>query len=229
MSSYNLLREITKLRDLLLSLTDLVDEQFANATDALLRRDLELAKEVVKRDDEVDDLELKIDEQCERIFALYQPVAVDLRMIITAIKINTDLERMGDHCRNMARNTKHVVHTPEVLKATRLHDMADLSRDMMHKVQDSFLEQDRVLARKVLALDKRVNRLHRENFDALVKHAQENPDQTEAVAHILTTSKALERISDHTKNIAEQVIYLIEGVDIRHQSDEELQSIPELE
>lgn len=220
-SSHSLLRQIKKLRDLLLEMTDLVDEQFAHAVDALLNRDLELAEEVVARDDEVDALELDIDEQCERILALYQPVAVDLRMLIVAVKINTDLERMGDHCKNMARNTKYVQHAPEALACTRLREMADTSRQMLHKVQDAFLNRDRVLARRVLAMDQQVDRLHEENFYALVDHAKEHPDQAEPVAHLITASKALERISDHAKNIAEGVVFLIEGVDIRHRSAQE--------
>jgi len=230
LDSHDLLKEIRELRDLLLQMSDLVDEQFANAIDALLNRDAELAKQVAERDDEVDALELKIDEQCERILALYQPVAVDLRTIIVAVKINTDLERMGDHAKNLARNTKHVVCAPEALTCTRLREMADTSRSMLHKVQDAFLERDRVLARKVLALDRQVNRLHRENFYALVEHAQNHPEQAEPVAHLLTASKALERFSDHAKNIAEGVVFLIEGVDIRHgglqETGEEKESAP---
>lgn len=208
--------EINILRSLLLEMTDLVDEQFADALNALLSRDTELAQQVRRRDDEVDALELKIDRQCERILALHQPVADDLRMLIIAVKINTDLERIGDHAKNIAKNTPHVEHAPEALAVTRLDEMADSARRMLREVQDAFQRRDRLKAREVVAQDQQVDRLHQENFRALVAFGQQHPDQIEAVAHLITASKALERISDHAKNIAESVVFLIEAVDIRH-------------
>ncbi len=208
--------ELKVLRDLIFEMFDRVDEQFADAINALLNRDVELADIVRSRDDIIDALELKIDWQCERILARFQPVAADLRMIITAIKVNTDLERIGDHCKNLAKNTRHVVHTPEPLKVTRFQEMVDISRRMLREVQDAFIQGDIRLARRVLLEDKEIDELHRENFCALVNYCKEHPDHAEAVAHLLTASKALERISDHVQNIAEGVVFLIEGVDIRH-------------
>lgn len=208
--------EIQELRSLLLEMSDRVDEQFADAINALMTRDIDLAERVVRRDDLVDEMELKVDHQCERILALHQPVAADLRMIITAVKINTDLERIGDHCKNIAKNTPNVVNVPALLDAVRLQEMADESRGMLRQVQDSFVEGDRLLARKVLARDLRVDRLHKENFAALVEYGRNHPADIEAVAHLITASKALERVSDHAKNIAESVVFLIEGQDIRH-------------
>jgi phosphate transport system protein len=208
--------ELKLLRDLLLEMSDLVDEQFADAMNALLNRDVELAMRVRERDNEVDAMEMKIDHQCERIMALQQPVAADLRMLITAVKINTDLERIGDHCKNLAKNTLHIVDAPEVLAATRIQEMADVSRAMLRQVQDAFLKRDRMLARRVLASDLQMDRLHEENFYALVNYCKKHPEHAEQVAHLVTASKALERISDHAKNIAESVVFVIEGVDIRH-------------
>lgn len=215
--------ELDVLRSQLVKMGDLVDEQFAGAVNALLNRNEELAEEVYKRDDEVDALEIAVDQQCERILALHQPVADELRMIITAVKINTDLERIGDHCKNIAKNTPYLVHNPDALAATRLNEMADISRSMLRKVQDAFLQSNRLEAQRVLATDQQVDRIHRENFHALLSFGEKHPEAIEAVAHLLTASKALERIADHAKNIAESVIFLIEAIDVRHRrlSEEE--------
>ena len=208
--------ELRLLRDLIFEMFDRLEEQFTDAIDALLNRDVELAEIVISRDDVIDALELKIDWQCERILARFQPVAADLRMLITAIKVNTDLERIGDHCKNLAKNTKYVVTSPEPLQVTRFREMVDIARKMLREVQDAFLKGDIKLARRVLLEDAEIDALHKENFYALVNYCKEHPECAEAVAHLITASKALERISDHVQNVAEGVVFLIEGVDIRH-------------
>jgi len=208
--------ELKVLRELVLEMSYLVDEQLAEAMNALTKGDVELAQRVRHRDDEIDALEMKLDRQCERILALHHPVASDLRLIILAVKVNTDLERIGDHSKNLAKNVAHVKDMPDVLKATRLPEMADAARAMLREAQDAFSTEDRVRAREILARDRQVDRLHKENFAALVKYGQEHPECMTPVAHLITASKGLERISDHVKNIAESIIFLIEGLDIRH-------------
>lgn len=210
--------ELQALRRLLLTMTDLVDAQLADALNALLEHDVTLAETVVRRDRDVDALELQVDRQCERILALHAPVAADLRTLITAVKVNTDLERIGDHCRNMARNTPHVPAPFDLFEHTAIPEMADISRAMLRRVQEAFLKHDRLLARKVIASDMQVNRLHTQNFEAMVAYARAHPDQAAAVAHLLSVSKALERVADHVKNIAGNVVFLIEGVDLRRQA-----------
>lgn len=208
--------ELQELHALLVEMADLVDEQFSNAMNSVISGNIGDASEVVVRDDEVDALELAIDRQCERILALYQPVSRELRMLIVAIKINTDLERIGDHCKNVAKNAKYLATAPEVFAQTQIAEMADQSRIMLREVQDAFLERDTLKARRVLAKDRHVDRMHRETFYKLIELARETPEYMEAVGHVITMSKALERISDHAKNIAEAVVYLMEGIDIRH-------------
>jgi phosphate transport system protein len=209
-------QELASLRGLIAEMANRVDEQFADAMNALLQGDVALAERVVERDDRIDALELRIDDQCERILALHAPVAADLRMLIMAVKINTDLERIGDHCRNLSRNAEHLKDMPGLLAETRLPKMADMSRTMLREAQTAFLENDRLRARKVIARDLQVNRLHAETFDRLVALTEEKPEQADVIAHLLTASKALERISDHTKNIAQSIVFLVEGEDIRH-------------
>jgi phosphate transport system protein len=208
--------ELRILWDLLVRMSEVVDEQLADAIDALSNCDLDLAERVRDRDDEVDALELQIDHQCERILALHTPVAVDLRLLITAVKVNTDLERIGDHAKNLAKNTPFIAGCSDLLDETRIPEMADTARRILHEVQDAFMKRDRVLARKVIAHDLEIDRLHKETIETLVRLTRENPENTETLVHLVTMSKAIERVADHAKNIAESVVFLIEGVDIRH-------------
>jgi phosphate transport system protein len=222
-------QELALLRGLIAEMANHVDSQFADAMNALLQANMDLAEQVVDGDDAVDALELRIDEQCERILALHAPVAVDLRMLIMAVKINTDLERIGDHCRNLSRNARHLVGAPGLLEQTRIPKMADMSRTMLREAEVAFLENDRLKARKVIARDLQVNRLHDETFTTIVEMLEAGHEHAEALSHLLTVSKALERISDHTKNIAQGVVFMVEGRDIRHRglADEEAPSSEE--
>jgi phosphate transport system protein len=211
-----LARELAELRGRLLDMATIVAEQFTDAVDALLDRDLERAEAVMARDQEVDAIELEVDKYCERILARHQPVATDLRTLLTVEKINTDLERIGDHCRNLARNTEHVTEAPGVLDSIKLREMSVTARRMLDDAKQAFLDRDVELARRIPELDDEVDRLHHENFRTLVDYIRAHPEHAEAAAHLITASKALERISDHSTNIAKSVVFLIEGVDLRH-------------
>lgn len=211
-----LTRELAELRSRLLDMATIVAEQFTDAVEALLDHDVEKAERVVARDREVDALELEVDKYCERILARHQPVATDLRTLLTVEKINTDLERIGDHCRNVARNTEHVTQAPGILESLKLREMGRTARRMLDQAKQAFLDQDAELARRIPELDDEVDRLHDENFQALVDYIKKNPEHAEAAAHLITASKAMERISDHSTNIAKGVVFLIEGIDIRH-------------
>ena len=208
--------ELQILRNLLVQMAELVDEQLADAINAVSTCDVELGARVHQRDDEVDALELEVDHQCTRILALHTPVAVDLRLIITAVKLNTDLERIGDHAKNLAKHTRNLEGCLDLIQRTPIEEMASMARRILLEAQDSFLKRDRVMARQVLAQDRQVDRLYRETFDTIVRICREEPEQAEACAQLITMSKAIERIADHAKNIAEAIVFLIEGVDIRH-------------
>ena len=209
--------ELNALRGHLLDMAQLVDEQFADAVNALVQSDAELGEQVAARDHEIDAMELAIDRHCERILALHTPVAADLRMLIMAVKTNTDLERIGDHCRNLARYVRPLAEWPDLIEQATIPQMADLARDMLRQAEQSFLEKDRVHARQVIARDHQVNRLHAQNLTDLIAQLSTHPDRAEALSYLITTSKAIERISDHAKNIAQGVVFLVEGTDIRHQ------------
>lgn len=219
--------DLDHLRALLLEMTDTVDAQFSLAVQALLDRNLEQADGVFEGDREVDALEIEIDGLCERILARQQPVARDLRLLITAIKITTDIERIGDHCKSLARNISDIKRAPDLLRETQFTDMVDESRRMLRQAQDAFQKEDALLARKVIARDRHVNRIHGDNFDALVAAISEHPEHVEAGAHMIAANKAIERIGDHVKNIAESIVFLIEGEDIRHRGLKKEASTPE--
>jgi phosphate transport system protein len=213
--------ELTTLRELLIEMSQVVDEQIRDAIRAVSTCDLDLAQRIRDRDDEVDGLELKIDHHCERILALHNPVAVDLRLIIFAVKINTDLERIGDHAKNLAKNTRYLAEAPHLVDETRITEMADMARSVLKDAQRAFITRDRVLARTVLARDRQIDTHYLENFFAIVENARNRPEHAEVWMHLATMAKAIERIADHAKNIAESVIFLVEGTDIRHRRVEE--------
>lgn len=213
--------ELSTLRDLLVEMSLVVDEQIRDAIKAVTRCDLDLAQHVRDRDDEVDAFELKVDHQCERILALHNPVAVDLRLIIFAVKVNTDLERIGDHAKNLAKNTKYLADAPHLIMETDIPEMADMARSVLKDAHQAFIKRDRVIARQVLSRDRQIDSFYLDNFFRIVDNAKVMPEYAEAWMHLVTMSKGIERIADHAKNIAESVIFLVEGTDIRHRRVEE--------
>jgi phosphate transport system protein len=207
---------LENLRGLLVRMSDLVSDQFTEAVDALVRGDTQLAESVRRRDDEVDRMELEVDRLAERLLALYQPVAGDLRSLIIAVKVNTDLERIGDHAKNIAKEVPHVAGAPAAIGATRLPEMADAVRSMLRQAHESYRERDRALASRVMAYDREVDRLHKENLAGLEAHVREHPEEFAAAVHLFTASKSMERIADHAKNVARGVVFVMEGEDLRH-------------
>lgn len=208
--------QLRTIRGLLARMAALVDEQFADAVDALLRQDVGMAGRVHRRDDEIDALELEVDHEAERVLALHQPVARDLRTIIAAVKMNNDLERIGDHAKNLAKYTPELTCI-DAVSCAQLGDLADDARAMLRDVYAAFENQDRVAADRILALDDRLDDRIDESFAAVVAYGRENPSEYHSVAYLVLTLKAIERIGDHVKNIAQSVVFIVEGEDIRHQ------------
>ena len=210
--------QLRTIRDHLSRMADLVEEQFTDAVDALLRRDVAMAERVHRRDDEVDVLELEVDHEVERVLALHQPVAHDLRTIITAVKMNNDLERIGDYAKNLAKYTPDLT-CADAVACARLGDLADAARGMLREVYAAFEGQDLPAAYRVLDQDDRLDARIDESFEAVVSYGREHPEEYHSVAYLILALKAVERIGDHVKNIAQSVVFLVEGEDIRHQRD----------
>ena len=217
-SSRQLDEELAVLRQLLSDMSELVEEQVANAINAVSGNDLELARQVRAKDDDVDRLELEVDYQCERILALFTPVAVDLRFIISAVKINTDLERIGDHAKNLAKHVCETGLSVELVAETNIREMADEVRWMLRNAHEAFFRRDQVLARKIIVYDQRVDRLYGEMITTTGRLIRTWPDQADEIIHLVHIGKSVERMADHAKNIGKIVVFLVEGVDIRHQS-----------
>ena len=213
--------KLERLRTLQEEMLRCVTKQFEEAALALLERDTERAAKVRRSDDEIDALELRIDSLCERILALHTPVAVDLRLILTAVKINTDLERIGDHAKNLAKSTAPLSDWETFLNQTHLTDLARTVRDNLAGAAQAFLDQDPDLARKVIERDEEANQYYADIFDTTAQLIREHPEGSEALIYLVTAAKALERIGDHAKNIAESIVFLEEGKDIRHGGLEE--------
>jgi phosphate transport system protein len=172
---------------------------------------------VILRDREVDALEKEVDELCILILALRQPAASDLRRITTALKVVTDLERMGDLCVNIARSAIELNREPEVKPYVDIPAMARAVRDMVRRSLDAFVEEDPELAREVVCADRDVDRLYNRIFGQILAAMTESPAASGALARHLFVARHLERIGDHATNIAEQVIFLVVGRDVRHE------------
>lgn len=213
----HLQREIEGLKRLITALSTVVEESVRKAVRSIEERDAALAKEVIERDWVIDEQEVRVEEECLKILALHQPVAIDLRFIIAALKINNDLERMGDLAVNIAERTVFL-HDREPIQAPFAFDeMCGKTLAMLRGSLDSLFDMDAALARRVLASDDEVDEINREMYAKIGAAIQADPSRTDRLLSYLSTSRHLERIADATTNIAEDVIYMIEGTIVRHQ------------
>jgi phosphate transport system protein len=213
-------RDIDKLKKQLLSLCALVDEQVQLAVRALLERDAELAAEVRKRDLGVDQREVEVEEECLKTLALHQPVAVDLRFIVAALKINNDLERIGDLAVNIARKARAFAGQPSVPIPFDLAGMSEKTLAMLQDSLDCLVNLDAEKAQDVCGRDDAVDGMKRDIRHQVEEMIAADPPQTSTLLRLLAASRNLERIADLATNIAEDVIYMVEGKIIRHQEGE---------
>jgi phosphate transport system protein len=213
----HLQRDLDNLQRDLLTLAGSVEEAIQLATRSLQERDADLAGQVVDGDDVIDQEENQIEEECLKILALHQPVAVDLRRIASAMKINTDLERMADLAEDIAERALHLVQLPPVPIPEKLQRMTDLTTMMVRESLDSFVNLDPAQARRVCRLDNEVDRFNNEIIAELITLMRASPDMVEPGLSLFSATRHLERIADHATNIAEDVVYLVEGTIIRHQ------------
>ncbi len=213
-------RELDGLKKELLELSAAVEESVVKAIHSLKDRNEELAREVIDNDDAVDNAEVALEEQCLKILALHQPVAGDLRFIVSALKINNELERVADLAVNIAERSL-VIGRHKVIDAPFdfIH-MAQKSRSMLTRSIDSLIRMDTVLAHEVCEADDEVDELNREVYTQVYRLIKERPENAEILINYISVSRHLERIADYATNIAEDVIYLVEGKIIRHQPDD---------
>jgi phosphate transport system protein len=209
-------QQLATVRASILEMGGLVEDQIAQAMRALIQRDETLARTVVARDHTVNRFDVEIDALCLKALALHQPAARDLRLITTALKITTDLERIGDLAVQIAERAAELAAELPLKPYIDLPRMSDLSRDMVHKSLDAFVREDAELALSVCASDDAVDQLHEQLFRELLSFMVENPQTISRAMRLLFVSKSLERVADHATNIGEMVIFMVKGRDIRH-------------
>jgi len=211
-------REIEKLKTKLLSLGADVEETVYKAVRALDERSAVLADQVIQGDAQVDRFEVFLEEECLKILALHQPVAIDLRFVIAVLKINNDLERIGDLAVNIAERAKFLAGEEMLDAPFDFLSMAEKTRAMLKRSLDALVNMDPRMARDVCAADDEVDRLNREMYGRIQKSMQQHPNRIESLIHYLGVSRYLERIADHATNIAEDVIYMVDGDIVRHRA-----------
>ena len=208
--------EIDSLKKQVLSLGAMVEEQVNLAIKAVEKKDIDIAQNVVQVDKKVDEVEVEVEEECLKILALHQPVAVDLRFITAVIKINNDLERIGDEAVNIAERVIYLGTRPPIDVIFNYNEMSEKTIKMLKDSLDALVSLDVDLAYRVRLQDDEVDELDRGFFNKIKETIPENPERIGSLIHLFSISHHLERIADHATNIAEEVIYLIEGVIQRH-------------
>jgi len=214
--SKHLERDLEALEREILAQSSLVEEMIAKSCRALLDRRVDLSSEVFEGEQQIDVREVKIEEECLKILALHQPVAVDLRRTATVLKINTELERIADLAVNIAERTNSLSDYIDFEIPGKVERMAVKATDMVHDALDAFVELDVELAREVCRRDEEVDVLNREVIDELSDAVRDQPTLIEPALHAFSISRHIERIADCATNIAEDVIYLVEGEIARH-------------
>jgi phosphate transport system protein len=209
-------QQLRALKDKLLLMSHHAEKMIADAIRALVERRPSLAEEVIKSDDEMDQLELDIDNLCYEILALEQPVARDLRFIATALKIVRDIERIGDIAVNIAERATELIQEPEMKRLIDLPIMAEAAQRILKESLDAFVNSDAELAEKVIRDDSFVDDCYEQIFRELLTYMMEDTKYISRALKVIFIAKHLERVGDHSANIAEMVIFLVRGQDIRH-------------
>jgi phosphate transport system protein len=212
--------ELQKLKNRLLTMGGLVEERVHSAVVALIERRSLTAERTIAGDREINELQIEIDECCLKLLALQQPLAVDLRLIAAAMKINTDLERIGDQAVNIAQNTMRLIEKPPLKPLIDIPRMAAVAEEMIRDSLDAFVRRDAALARKVLTRDDEVDAMKDHIFRVLLTYMMADPGTIERALALILVSRNLERIADHATNIAEDVIFMVEARDVRHHHEE---------
>jgi phosphate transport system protein len=215
----HLQKEIDRLKKQILTLSSLVEDNLQKAVKAITDRDPKLAARVIDRDVEIDDLEVEVEEECLKALALHQPVATDLRFIVAVLKINNDLERIGDLAVNIAERAKYLAQKEPIPVPFDLAKMSAMTLNMLHKALDALVTLDPVLANSVCASDDLIDALNRETYVKIEDGIRKDPYHIDCYINFLAVSRQLERIADHTTNIAQDVIYMIDGEIVRHRHD----------
>mgnify|MGYP006276262813 CR=1 FL=1 len=211
-------KELDKIKKEILSLGTIVEDRFKNAVYAVQTNNLELARSIIDTDHEIDEREIEIEEECLKVLALYQPVATDLRLIVAIIKINNDLERIADLAKSISRRLTSASKSPSGNFAYDYTYMAQKVGKMLKMSLDAIVGKDVDMAHQVIGMDEDVNTMRNDAYQYMKKSVQTEGSELDRVINMYLISRHLERIADHTTNIAEEVVHLVEGEIIRHRN-----------
>jgi phosphate transport system protein len=211
-------RQIDQLKERILRVGTLVEEAISKSITALINRDVQLAQRVAASDEQIDRMEVEVEEECLKILALYQPVAADLRFVVAVLKINNDLERMGDLAKNIAKRVAQLANGAPCELPPEIRAMAMQAQEMVKQSLDAVVQADPALARQVREEDDAVDEYRQQIRRKVLKGIVEHPENVENLLRVNSVSKHIERIADMATNIAEDVIYMVEGDIVRHRS-----------
>lgn len=213
-------RQIDQLKQKILFVGTLVEEAISKAITALINRDVALAQRVMDSDAEIDRMEVEVEEECLKILALYQPVATDLRFVVAALKMNNDLERMGDLAKNIAKRVGQLARGDHIELPAEIRPMAIKAQEMVKQCLDAVVNADPTLARHVREQDDAVDVARQTIRDQVLRGIKETPENAENLMRVNAVSKHIERLADMATNIAEDVIYMVEGDIVRHRASD---------
>ncbi len=211
---------LSRLKERLLAMGGQVEEQVRASVQALVSRDLELAERVLGGDGPINDLDIEIDKRCYELLVNYHPAAEDVRVVVSGLKINSDLERIGDFAINIAEATVRYLQHPPVKPLIDIPRMADLAQGMLRDSLNAYVRHGIDLAREVLDRDDELDGLKEQVFRELLSYVLQNPATTQPALELILISRHLERIGDHATNVAEEVIFMVSGRDVRHHAQE---------
>jgi phosphate transport system protein len=212
-------RQIETLKERILRLGTLVEEAISKSITALINRDTALAQRVIANDSEIDAMEVEVEEECLKILALYQPVAADLRFVVAVLKINNDLERMGDLARNIAKRVTQLEGGDPYDLPPEIRTMATQAQEMVRQCLDAVVKRDPTLARQVREEDDIVDEARQRIQRRVLQGIKDHPENVENLLRINSVAKHIERIADMATNIAEDVVYMVEGDIVRHRAE----------
>jgi phosphate transport system protein len=211
-------RQIEHLKEKILRVGTLVEEAISKAITALINEDIPLAQRVMASDEEIDRMEVEVEEECLKILALYQPVAADLRFVVSVLKINNDLERMGDLAKNIAKRVPQLAAGAPCPLPPEIRPMAMQAQEMVKQCLDAVVRGDPTLARQIREEDDSVDASRQRVQKMVMQGIKDSPEKVESLLRINSVSKHIERIADMATNIAEDVIYMVEGEIVRHRA-----------
>jgi phosphate transport system protein len=218
--------QLSDLKVRLLTMSGEAEAALRLAVDALLERDRAKADQVIAGDHAIDDMEVEIEERGINLLALQQPMARDLRMIVAALKIANDLERVGDHAVNIAESAQRLIESRPITPEPEIVQMARLAREMLSDALEAFIRGDAKAGREVCSRDDRVDALHRSVFRILLTHMMEDPHTIGSGMDLFLVSRNLERVADLATNVAEDVVFLVEGKSIKHHAEDRGEALP---